>query len=90
VSNRDIYLVWVLQALRDLGGTGTALEVSRGVWRDHEDDLKGMGDLFYSWQYDIRWAAMRLRKEGQLAQTAAKSHEPWMLTASGWSELDRV
>jgi hypothetical protein len=52
---------WVMEAIESLGGGGTVVEVSREVWRRHEEDLRGAGDLFYPWQYDIRWAAQVLR-----------------------------
>jgi hypothetical protein len=52
---------WVMEAIESLGGGGTVVEVSREVWRRHEEDLRGAGDLFYTWQYDIRWAAQVLR-----------------------------
>jgi len=33
---------------------GTIVEISRAVWDRHEDDLRESGDLFYTWQYDLR------------------------------------
>lgn len=58
---------WVLEALRELKGTGTVVDVCRVIWRRHEPELRSSGDLFYSWQYDVRWAAQSLRDDGQLA-----------------------
>jgi len=37
------------------------LEVSREVWRLHEHNLRASGDLFYVWQYELRWAAFKTR-----------------------------
>lgn len=68
---------WVHEALRELGGSGSQLDVAKVVWRRHEPDLRGSGDLFYTWQYDIRWAATRLRKRGVMAVNRAG--EPWRL-----------
>jgi hypothetical protein len=61
----------VTEALQALGGKGTLVAVSRQIWKTHESDLRASGDLFYTWQYDIRWAANRLRRSGLMR--AAKS-----------------
>ena len=68
---------WVHQALAELGGQGSQLDVAKVVWRHHEHELRESGDLFYTWQYDIRWAATRLRKRGVMA--ANRAGEPWKL-----------
>jgi hypothetical protein len=68
---------WVHEALRELGGQGSQLDVAKVVWRRHEPDLRASGDLFYTWQYDIRWAATRLRKRGIMATNRAG--EAWRL-----------
>jgi len=52
---------WVEEALTSLGGSGTVVEVAREIWLRHEPDLRSSGDLFYTWQYDMRWAAQALR-----------------------------
>lgn len=70
---------WVVEALERLGGQGTVLEVSREVWELHEEDLRGSGNLFYTWQYDIRWAAQKLRHAGRLAPAPHGGKQPWCL-----------
>jgi hypothetical protein len=72
----------VVEALRHLGGSGTVVDVSRAVWEAHADDLTASGDLFFTWQYDIRWAAQRLRDEGQLAPTGRGAASRWALAPS--------
>jgi hypothetical protein len=62
-----------------LGGAGTVVEVAREIWQRHEADLRGSGDLFYTWQYDMRWAAQVLRDTGQA--------KPASTTSRGWWEL---
>ena len=57
---------WVLEALQELGGSAHAVDVARVVWCRHEIDLRASGDLFYTWQYDLRWAGTKLRKAGLL------------------------
>ena len=51
--------------------------MSKEVWRRHQPDIESTGDLVYIWQYDLRWAAHKLRKEGRLA--ANERGEPWRL-----------
>lgn len=75
--------VWILEALRFLGGSGTVVEVSRRVWQVHEADLRAAGDFFFTWQYDIRWAAQKLRDSGYLVTTAGQKKREWELSASG-------
>jgi hypothetical protein len=69
----------VLEALQELDGSGTVVEVARQVWRDHETELRDSGDLFFTWQYDLRWAAQHLRDEGQLAPTSRGAASRWVL-----------
>ncbi len=58
---------WVYRAVESLGGEAKLIEVAKKLWADHESELKASGDLFYTWQYDMRWAADRLRKQGKMA-----------------------
>lgn len=73
---------WVLEAVESLGGGGTVVEVSREVWRRHEADLRDSGDLFFTWQYDIRWAAQRLRDAGVLMPSDEAPRGVWALAAA--------
>jgi hypothetical protein len=57
---------WVLEALEALGGRARIVAICEHVWHHHEQDLRKSGDLFYTWQYDIRWAGQRLRDAGRL------------------------
>jgi hypothetical protein len=57
---------WVCEALRHHGGEASVLDVSKYVWHQHGDQLRFSGNLFYTWQYDIRWAAKKLRDSGKL------------------------
>ncbi len=70
---------WVIEALTELGGSGGVVEVSEVVWRRHEPDLRQSGDLFFTWQYDIRWAAQQLRDAGRLQKMAGAKRSPWRL-----------
>ena len=66
MTYREKLQLWVWQALDELGGRGTVNEVAKNIWVKHETDLKAAGDAFYSWQYDMRWAAQGLRKKGKI------------------------
>lgn len=63
---------WVLEALHALGGSGTVTQVCKFIWDHHRDELELSGDLLYTWQYDVRWAAQILRNDGVLAPSDPK------------------
>lgn len=74
---RDDLQDFVIEALTELGGRGSVLDVSRVVWRRHREDIEASDTLPYTWQYDLRWAATKLRKQGRLAGNTRR--EPWEL-----------
>lgn len=53
-------------AIKDMGGQTNIIDICKYVWEKHASELQSAGDLFYSWQYDIRWAATELRKSGRM------------------------
>lgn len=63
---------WVFDAVEQLGGEASVAEVAKAIWEKHEADLKSSGDLFYTWQYDMRWAAEWLRKQNRLKLSGRK------------------
>jgi len=69
----------VVEALRSLGGTAPLIDVSRLVWEKHESDLRVSGDLFYSWQYDLRWAVHELRVNGTMRPAKVSPTGIWEL-----------
>lgn len=73
---------WLVEALRKLGGSGTVLQVSKVVWETHGTDLRDAGDLLFTWQYDLRWAANALRAEGVLEAVHGARNRPWTLKRS--------
>lgn len=75
--DRSVLRDWLIEALSSLGGSASVLDVSKEVWRSHRGDIERSGDLFYTWQYDLRWAATALRKEGLLAMNGRGA--PWRL-----------
>ncbi len=67
---------WVSQALHANGGEAHLTDVAKHIWLNHEEELKASGKLFFTWQYDMRWAAQNLQKAGKLV----KLSNSWKLT----------
>lgn len=57
---------WIVEALTDLGGSAHHVRVAEAVWGRHEIEIRESGDLFYTWQYDLRWAKQDLQDNGTL------------------------
>ena len=68
---------WLIEALEGLDGKGAIPEICQFVWDRHEADLRSSGMLFYTWQYDIRWAATKLRHSGVLRPAQASPRGTW-------------
>lgn len=83
MADRSSLKGWVLAALRELRGAGKIVDVCKIVWRDHGEELEASGDLFYTWQYDIRWAAQYLRDNGYLVPVQRRRDAPWVLSELG-------
>jgi hypothetical protein len=71
---------WVLEALSELGGSGSVVDVCEVIWRRHEPHLRVTRDLFFTWQYDVRWAAQELRDAGELTSLAGNRRGPWQIS----------
>ena len=71
--------VWIVEALQDYGGSAALVDVCRHVWEHHEADLVASGDLFFTWNYDIRWAATQLRTSGTMRAAAKSPRGVWEL-----------
>ena len=70
---------WVHQALRDSGGRARLVEIAKHIWEHRERDLRESGELFYTWQYDMRWAANRLRRRGIMKSVTVSPSGIWEL-----------
>jgi hypothetical protein len=70
---------WIVNALRALGGEAPIARICEHVWRAHEEELRASGDLFFTWQYDIRWAAQRLRDQRVLVPDGQAPRGSWRL-----------
>jgi hypothetical protein len=69
----------VSQSIKRLDGCATIVAIAQDIWANHETDLQASGDLFYTWQYDMRWAAQRLRDSGKLVYVRKDSKQHWQL-----------
>jgi hypothetical protein len=59
------------------GGEATIVQVAEYIWRNHEADLKASGDQFYTWQYEMRWAAQSPRSQGKLELGRKSGKNTW-------------
>ncbi|GHG82070.1 hypothetical protein [Pseudodonghicola xiamenensis] len=72
MNNREDLQTWVLDAVIESGGEASVLDVAKKIWTSHETELRCSGDLFFTWQYDMRWAAQKLRASGKLTLNGRK------------------
>jgi hypothetical protein len=56
------------------------------LWKKHEPELRKSGDLFYTWQYGMRWAATELRKQEIMVLADSSERGKWELTEKPISE----
>ena len=77
MATRADLKVWVEDALRDLG-PALVPEIARHIWQNHEAELRASGNLFYTWQYAMRWEGQKLQQEGKLTKKAGARR--WALT----------
>jgi hypothetical protein len=68
-----------MEALKAHGGRARLLDVSKYVWNHREKELRASGDLFYTWQYDVRWAATKLRQAGKMRAAEQSETGIWEL-----------
>ena len=73
---------WLVDALQDNGGQASIVEVCRYIWHNHEDELRSSGDFFFTWQYEVRWAATELRQTGVMKHANQSPRGIWELASS--------
>ena len=76
---RDHLKVWVYEAIQHHGGEARLLDVAKYIWHNHERELQDSGDLFFKWQYDMRWAANVLRHENKLLRPKDTKRGYWAI-----------
>ena len=78
--NREHMTEWIIECLKSRGGKGWPRDVAKYVWENHKDELKVSGKMLYTWQYDLRWAAQKLRNSGVLKPVHGRTDLPWELS----------
>ena len=68
---------WLIEALNHYGGKASIVQVCKHIWDNHKKELENSGDLFYTWQYDIRWTAQNLRDKGKLRNITKNKKSYW-------------
>lgn len=68
----------VLEAIVAHKGKANLVQVAKYIWDNYNMELQ-KSDILYTWQYDMRWAAYRLRKDGKLKQMSECDRGAWEL-----------
>ncbi|WDV06733.1 hypothetical protein [Lysinibacillus irui] len=69
----------VVEALEKNNGSASIVLVAKYIWVNYQKELECSGDLFYTWQYDIRWAKEELIKHGIIKTTKLSKRGIWEL-----------
>jgi hypothetical protein len=64
-------------SIKSMGGQTSIIDVCRYIWKHYQQELLNSGDLFYTWQYDIRWAATELRKTKRMKAVELSQRGIW-------------
>ena len=79
MGKKAILNEWAIQAIRHFGGSAHHLDVAKWIWKNKRDDLVNLGDLFYTWQYDLRWVGTELRRDGKIFPAASSPQGTWVM-----------
>lgn len=60
--------------IKELGGRAEMMEVFKAFWEKYKTQLHETDDIFYTWNYDIRWAATKLRKSKKMKQASRQEN----------------
>ncbi len=78
-SESELLKRWIVEALERYGGAATMIDISKWIWEEHEQEMRDNGDMFYRWQYAMRWAGTSLRKDGVLQPADHSDRGIWAL-----------
>ena len=70
----------ILEALNAKNGSASLVDVCKFIWENHQGHIESSGDLFFTWQYDIRWAANKLRRSGKMKAAELSPKGLWELS----------
>ena len=62
------------KTIQSLGGKASMMDIFREFWKLYASKLDPAEDMFYTWNYDIRWAATELRKNGRMKPAHSKEN----------------
>jgi hypothetical protein len=82
VATKHDLVDWLEEALAAHSGRGTIVELCREIWQRHEPELRMSGDLFFTWQYEVRWAAYKLRESGRMRPDHESPTGIWELAST--------
>ena len=57
---------WIVSAIKENGGRATITQVARHIWQRHEHELRSSDEIFFNWQYEMRWGTRNLRRSGDM------------------------
>lgn len=79
MASKNDLPAWVHDALKTHRGSAHLVEVAKHIWIHHEPELKASGNLLFTWQYDMRWAANKLRRDGRMKPVSDSPKGVWEL-----------
>lgn len=71
---------WIVEALNDLNGSAQIKMVRKHIWDHHGSEIVSSGNLHFTWNEDVMWAATQLRAKGTLKNAKATSKNVWALS----------
>lgn len=80
MADRATLMGWVIDAIKANHGSAKINDICKYVWENHENELRQAGDIFYTWQYEIRWAGQKLRDNMVLKPASLSPKGQWILT----------
>jgi len=81
MARREDLQEWIISALKAHGNFANIVQVAQYIWTHHEHELRASGDLFFTWQYDMRWACTRLRERKIVQRAEVSKRGEWRLSA---------
>ncbi len=80
MSDKEFLDRALVSALKASGGSASIGKACEAVWEQNENELRLRRELFFTWQYDIRWSAHWLRLAGVLRSASLSPQGVWELT----------
>ena len=68
---------WIVEALTALNGSAKIPQVCKYIWEHHQQEIRTSGNLHFTWEEDVYWAATQLRAKGILKKAKATSKSVW-------------